>query len=161
MRANFERSALTETIVSILRGVNSEISYQTLANGTRVSIEQIKKSLPSAQRILAGEGILFGRVTGFGLRRLTDQDTARKSEQRKRRMFNQGKYGLKELGTIKEFERLSSADQLLVTTNRTVFSLTLKELSRPMQAPPEPKADPPLPSAENLINLHKSKGSAA
>lgn len=155
MPMNFERSPLTDSLVHILRAVNGEVSYETLAKQAKIDKARMKAVLPSARRILKGEKILFGCITNFGLRRLVDGDKVRKSEDNKKRMARAAGRAIRELGTIEAFDRLSNIDQLVVTTNRSIFNLARSQLmTRPEMRDPPP-AMPQAPAVENLVRIGK------
>lgn len=122
MALNFERSPDTDAVVNVLRGCNSEISYTEAAKRAGLGLPRLKAVLPSARRSLASEGILFGVITGEGLKRLTDQDKVRKPEAFKRRVMRGAGRELKHLTTIADFGALSKTDQHSVTLNRTILN---------------------------------------
>jgi hypothetical protein len=145
---NFERSPDTEAVIIALRGVNEEATYEGLAKQANLRLPRLKEVLPSARQILRREKILFGTITGVGVKRLADTDKVRKSEHNKKRMANAAKRGIKELDTIEHFELLIPIDQLTVTTNRTIFHLTRQQLKA------MPKAEPPTTTTtESNANL--------
>lgn len=155
MSLTFERSEHTEAVVKILRKVNGEASYMTLASQSKLPVARLKSVLSSARRILKRDKILFGVVIGQGLKRLSDQDKVVKSESTKKRMARTADRGIKDLETIEQFERLSQTDQLKVTTNRTILNLTRQQLRVKAVPPPEPMATPEIPNVTTLARLHK------
>lgn len=148
MPLNFERSFLTETAVFILRGVNDEITYQGLAHRAGVTIERIKTVIPSARRILQNEKIIFGVITGVGLKRLGEADKARKTEVVKQKIARAAGRGEKEAAMI-DMEKLPSSDQLMVTTNRTIFHAIRRHALV--------KADPPSTDTSKIIRLEATR----
>jgi hypothetical protein len=139
MNLNFTRSPQTEAIVKALRGVNGEISYKTLASAADVTVTRCKTLLASARRVLLKEKIAFGTVHGFGLRRMGDGDKVIKSEADKKKMGRVAKRGIKNLASIEAFDRLEPRQQLVVSTNRTIFALTWDHT----QTKPQPQDPPP------------------
>lgn len=144
---NFTRTPETDAVVKVLHGVNGEISYQTLAMSAGLTIPRLKTLLGSARRILLKEKIAFGTIQSFGLRRLGDSDKVAKSEDDKKKMGRVAKRGIKNLASLEAFDRLEPREQLTVTTNRTIFSLTIdhsvtkpKPQEQPTAAPETNKA---------------------
>jgi hypothetical protein len=152
---NFERSPDTEAVIIALRGVNEEATYQGLAKQANMSLLRLKSVLRSARQILRREKILFGTITGVGVKRLADTDKVRKSEDNKKRMANAAKRGIKELDTIEHFELLIPIDQLTVTTNRTIFHLTRQQLKAMPKAEPVPASSTTASNADLAANLVK------
>jgi len=149
----FKRSQLTESVIDLLKGVNDDVSYSELAKRAKVTVPDLKKVLPSARRILLDENILFEPITGYGLQRLTDEGKVGKSEKNKRRLRSGSKRSLKELSTITEYDKLSPADQIKTTINRTLFEIILRE--------PEPVKEELTPTdvklSNNIISIPKLK----
>jgi hypothetical protein len=150
----FERSPDTEAAVVALRGINELTSYETLAKRAGLKVARLKGVLPSARRILRAEKMLFGIERGIGVRRMADLDKVRKSEDTKKRMSRTAKRGIKELETIEHFELLAPPDQLVVTTNRTIFHLIQQQsgVKNAAIAAASPTAAP-TGLAENLVKL--------
>lgn len=153
----FERSPDTNTIISLLRGCNDEISYYELARQSGLPIQRVKSVLPSARRALRIEsGVLFGVVRGEGLRRLTDADKVRKPEYFMKKVFRGAGRELKDLSTISDFCRLSKNDQQSVTTHRTVLNVMRQQASmKTVEIEPEKITSNPSP---NITALLKTRG---
>lgn len=142
----FERSKETDLLVTALRGVNRSVSYEALCQQTGLTLGQMKKVLSSARVILKGENILFDTEWGVGLVRLTDAEKVQQSGKRKRRIYNQAKYGTQDLNTIENFGALSNSDQLTATTDRTIFRLTMDNTRAARRRKETPKvASSPIP----------------
>jgi hypothetical protein len=152
MSLTFDRSPDTNDVLEVLRGVNDEISYKDLAKKTSLTIARVKQVLPSARRMLfAQDGTLFGCIWGEGLKRMTDQDKARKPEAFKKRVFRGAGRELKHLESI-EISRLSKADQHMTTTNRTILELMRREAQVRSEPPPPTQTAPkPLPDMKRLV----------
>jgi hypothetical protein len=157
MHIIFTRSQDTESVVKILRSANREISYETLAAATNLTIPRLKSLLPSARRILLKEKISFGTIRSFGLSRLDDSGKATKSEDDKKKVGRAAKRGLKNIESIETFDRLGTREQLVVSTNRTIFSLTLNH-SRTTPQPPKETAVPETnEAAARIVRLQKDR----
>jgi hypothetical protein len=156
MPMNFERSLLTETVVLILRGVNDEISYQQLAKLAGTSVDRVKTAVPSAKRILANEKIEFGVIHGQGLKRMGEVDKAHKTEANKKRIGRAAGRAEKHAARIK-LDALPPAEQLMVTTNRTVFGFMRRQARVKPEEPQTKAAAAPSTDTGALIKLVKSK----
>lgn len=153
MNPTFARSPETEAVAKTLRGVNGEISYKTLASAAGVTIPRCKTLLASARRILLKERVSFGTIRSFGLRRLADADKVVKSEDDKKKMGRVAKRGIKNLASIEAFDRLEPRQQLVVSTNRTIFALTLDHTRTKPQPQDPPPAAPETTSAAAAVAL--------
>lgn len=129
--ATFERSADTDKIIEVLRGVNDEITYSELASRTRLSRTRCKQLLRTARKALMKDKIVFGVEIGVGLARLADGDKVHLAARRKRHIGREAHRGIKEIETIEQFDKLSGADQIMATTNRTIFSLMKQQARSP------------------------------
>jgi hypothetical protein len=157
MDANFERSPDTDRIVKVLRGVNQEISYSDIAKQAQLSVLRTKQVLGSARRILRNsEKLMFGTVIGWGIKRLSDDDKVRKSGDNRKRLARTAGRALKELDTIQAFDRLPATDQLVVTTNRTIFTLSRQQLlgASPIARPATPNAAEP--NTRKLVRIGRT-----
>jgi hypothetical protein len=117
----FERSATTIKLCEILRTVNGSIGYQTLTSATGTTLGKLRPALQSARAILEKEKIAFAVERGHGLRRLSDSETVQSTEKFKQKLRSTSKRGLKRLGAVSEYSKLSSADQMTATLARTLF----------------------------------------
>lgn len=154
MPINFERSADTDAAINVLRGVNHEIAYIEAARRAGLGLQRFKAVLPSARRALSNEGILFGVITGQGLKRLTDADKVKKPEAFKKRVFRGAGRELKHLATISDFGALSKADQHSVTLNRTVLNAMRKSAAVKSDEAEKPVASPqPIPNVALLASF--------
>ena len=122
MPLTFERSPDTDAVISVLRGVNEEISYADAAKRAGLAVPRMKSVLLSARRALRSEGILFGTIIGEGLRRMTDADKVKKPEAFKKRVMRGAGRELKDLETIADFSALPKTSQHSVTLNRTILN---------------------------------------
>lgn len=157
MNPSFERSPDTDRVITALRGVNQEVTYGDLAKLASLSTPRTKAVLTSARRALRKEKILFGTIVGYGLKRLNDEDKVGKSEANKKRMMRAAGRAIKEIETIQAFDRLSPSNQVVVTTNRTIFAMTRQHLTAsPKAAPPQP-TEAPSTNTENLIAMRKGR----
>jgi len=118
-----ERSVDTDKTVDALRGVNNEISYESLCAATGLPMARQRQVLASARRILEKEGILFGAMWKIGLRRLFDSDKVVQSEHTKKRIGRAASRGVKRLDTISDYDKLSKNEQQTAAINRIVFSV--------------------------------------
>ncbi len=148
----FERTATTLACVSLLRGVNGEITYTTICGQLKLPLETIRGSLSSARRALEKEHIAFGVIRGVGLYRLNDSETARSSSKFVRQINRTAGRGKRRLGAIADFDKLSNADQLEATLNRTLFETVRKHTRMGATAP---KAEPA--AVPNLIAIVNRK----
>lgn len=156
MHATFERSPDTQAVIMVLRGVNQEISYANLSSAANMSLDRTKSVLPSARRILRNESkILFGTVTGWGLKRLSDFDKVRKSESNKKRVRNAAGRALKELETLEKFELMPPSDQVTVTTNRTIFAMIRQHTGATPKPATDARKPPEAPHVDNLVQIGK------
>lgn len=154
MPMNFERSLLTESVVSILRGVNDEITYQALARRANVSIEQVKSVRNSAQRILAKEKIEFGVITGIGLKRLNEIGKAHALPARQKRL-GRAAGRLEKAAARINTEQVPPAEARMVTTARTVANLIKRAaFSKPDEPEPNP-VEPPSTDTSKIVQLGK------
>lgn len=154
MQQMFQRSPETEAIVAVLRGVNLDIAYGEIARQTKLPLERMKELLSSARRVLRNEGIMFGTVRNYGLRRMGDREKVQKSEDNKKRISRAASRALKEIDTIEAFELLPPVDQLVVTTNRAIFSLT-RQQAKTKATEPLRAAATSEPNAQNILALAK------
>lgn len=155
MALTFERSPDTDAVISVLRGINSEISYADAAKRAGLGVPRLKSVLPSARRALASEGILFGTITGEGLRRLSDQDKVKKPEAFKKRVMRGAGRELKHLGTISDFAALGKTEQHSVTTNRLLLN-TIRQSAAVKPDKIAPTASPkPMPNVALLTGSKK------
>lgn len=155
----FERSPDTDATITALRGINELTSYDTLAKRAGLRVHRLKAVLTSARRALRAEKMLFGIERGIGVRRMADLDKVKKSEDTKKRMSRTAKRGIKELETIEHFELLQPTDQLVVTTNRTIFHLTRQQLSVKAVPPPPPNAKVDTAGlVQNLVEANRTGG---
>jgi hypothetical protein len=121
MPMSFERSPDTESVINVLRGCNSDITYFDLSKRAGLGVGRMKQVLASARKALSREGILFGVIYNVGLKRLTDHDIVKKPEAFKKRVFRGAGRELKDLGKINDFGALSKTEQHSVTLNRTIL----------------------------------------
>lgn len=126
----FERSLATEATVVVLRGVNDEITYDEGARRAELPRSTFIAVLPSAQRILERENIVFGRIKGIGLRRLSESERAKKTEADKKKLMRASSRAGKHAAQI-DMTKLAPREQLMVTTNRTIFSLLHRVTNTP------------------------------
>jgi hypothetical protein len=155
MPMNFERSLLTETIISFLRGVNDEITYVAIAQHAGVTVKRMKSSLPSARRALERENIEFAPIHGLALRRMNEIAKAHKSEAYKQRISRAAYRAEKHAAAI-DLERLPPSDQVMVTINRTTFSAIRRQAQAKVEAVEVPKVEAPSTDTSNLVNLIKN-----
>jgi hypothetical protein len=153
----FERSPDTDAAISVLRGINDEISYADAAKRAGLGTPRFKCVLASARRALRSEGILFGVIRGEGLRRLTDQDKVKKPEAFKKRVMRGAGRELKDLSTIADFGALGKTDQHSVTLNRTILNAMRQSASvKPDKI--TPTASPqPMANVAVLASMKKKK----
>lgn len=153
----FEKSAMTQKLYDILRATNQDISYEALALAAGKPISAIRSALDSARRSLEKDKIVFSTVRGVGLRRLTDGEKVQSTEAIKASIRRTSKRGLKRLNSVSEFQRLSNADQLTATINKTMFEAIRSHTSRAKSA--SPAAPLPLPDISKLTTAN-AEGSA-
>lgn len=152
---NFQRSSDTEAIATALRGVNSEISYLALANQAALTVDRLKSLLPSARRSLQRERILFGVITGVGLRRLGEMEKVELSTAAIRKTSRAAKRGVKILDTITNFEQLPPTQQVTASINRTCLHATIRECTVSVRAPTKTVAVTDSMIADNVSRLVK------
>lgn len=155
MPMNFERSLITEALVSILRGVNDEISYEAMAKRAHTTIEEVRSVSQRARRILLNEKIEFAPIHGKGLKRMNEGAKAYKTEANKKKLGRAANRAEKHAARI-DLSQLPPAEQLMVTSNRTVFGL-MKRQSRLKPDAKQPTSPPPSTDTTNLVNLAKKK----
>jgi hypothetical protein len=148
---NFERSLLTESVVSILRGVNDEITYQGLAKRAETTVERTKAVLASARRILANEKIEFGVIVGEGLKRLVEIDKAHALPAVQKRLGRAAGRLEKKAARI-NLDKLPPAEARMVTTARTVASVIKRHA---FAKPDEPEANPVEPPSTDTSKIVK------
>lgn len=156
MPISFERSADTDAVIVALRGCNNEIGYAELAKQAGLTLARTKQVLSSARRAIRSEsGVLFGTITGVGLRRLSDADKVKKPEAFKKRVFRGAGREIRDLSTISDFGNLSKPDQHSVTTNRTVLNV-LRQQSLVKAEPKKAETAPqPMVDTAKLIQMKK------
>jgi len=159
MAINTDRSPDTQAVVDVLRGVNGEILYKDLARRASLSLARTKSVLTNARRILQGDNILFGTMTGIGLKRLTDEDKVRLPRNDFKKLKRAARRARKKSETIDNFDQLSLVNQTQVTTDRYLFSLIEGQAEsqlKPAAPSTKPVVEAPeMPTAENLIRLKK------
>jgi len=150
-----ERSADTDAVIIVLRGINFESSYESMATQAGLTTIRFKAVLGSARRILQNEGIWFGTIHKYGLRRLFDEDKVKKPESFKKKIIRGVNRELKCLSSISNFGALSKTDQHSVTTNRTVLNVISQQAKvRPEQ--PKIKITPqPMVDSQRLLSAKK------
>lgn len=157
MPLTFERSVDTDALVTVLRGVNDEISYRDLARQAGLSLPRTKQVLRSARRALRAEsGILFGCIVGQGLKRLTDSDIVKKPETFKKRVFRGAGRELKDQSLIANFGGLQKAEQHASTTNRTILNVIRQQANVKIEPPKEKLAPQPMADVSKLIPKKKA-----
>ena len=157
MNPIFARSPETEAVAKTLRGVNGEISYQTLAASAGLQIGRLKQILSSARRILLKDKIAFGVIQNYGLKRLGDSDKVVESRADVKKLRRAAKRGKKKLSTIESFERLTPREQLVATTARTIFSLTESNASTDLEAGEVTVAEAPRPAEASAAIVRLGK----
>jgi len=108
---------------AVLRAVNNEMDYKTIAKQAELSLKRTMNVLNSARRILRNEKIHFGAIRGVGLHRLSDDDKVKHPESFKKRVDRGAKREEAVLDSISDFEGLSQTDRHSVTTNKTILNL--------------------------------------
>jgi hypothetical protein len=156
MPMNFQRSLLTETVISVLRGVNDEISYEAGAARAQTAVHLFKSVLPSARRILAAEKIEFGVVIGQGLKRLAEVDKAHKTEANKKKIARSAGRAEKHAARI-DLDKLPLAEQRMVTTNRTIFRMTRRNALAKPDEPAKNAVEPPSTNTDKLVQLSNQR----
>lgn len=155
MKGSFERHPDTQAVVDCLRGVNGEISYSEIAKTVKLTTGRLKSVLPSARRVLSKEKIMFGTIIGVGLRRLSDQDKVKKSETNKKRIGRSASRAFHELETVEHMELLPPREQVMATTNRTLFWVTRQQCNAKPPKEAEKVTPAALPDVQKIISLKK------
>jgi hypothetical protein len=146
----FETSAVTQQLYHLLRGVNDEIAYERIEQDAGHPLAEIRGALSSARRALErDEKIVFATVKGVGLRRLTDGEKVRSTEKIKATIRRASKRGVKRLDTVTEFGKMSNADQLSATINRTIFE-AVRDHTTPAATARQAAAPPALPDLSRI-----------
>lgn len=149
--STFTRSSETAAIVSLLRGTNGSVSYDTIISYSSISAElgrpldKLRGAISSARRILENEKIVFAVERGIGLRRLSDSEVVKSSEQMKASIRRAAHRGSRRLDAVAAPELLDNKTQLAMVTNRTIFNAI-----EAAATPESPKAEvvaekPPVP----------------
>ena len=124
----FARSKLTAQLCQLLRETNQDISYRRLDAETGQTFDRLRSPLYNARRYLErDEGIVFAPVFGVGLRRLTDQEKLESSKAFNKAIRRTAIRGVTRVNAIQEPDKLSNADQLTVTIQRTIFEAVQRE----------------------------------
>ena len=155
MPMTFERSKDTEAVVTILHGVNDEISYSSLARQADLSVKRVKAVLASARRILLSGNVMFGVLRGQGLRRLDALGKKACAPARKKKLARGAARALKESYSITpvEFETLANIMQLEVTTDRLIFNIIRSQAMTKTIVPKEPFAPPVVPDIASIVRM--------
>jgi len=140
-RSMFERSAETERLIDILRGVNDEISYANASRLAGFAIHGGTPALTSARRHLETQhGIVFDCVRGVGLRRLGDVEKVTSTARHARSIRRTAKRGTTRIGAIENFAALPLKEQLQATLRATQFEFARQAVSaKQVEAPPDVK----------------------
>ena len=128
----FEKSAATQSIFTILKGVNGEVSYEVIVAATGLPLDKLRGALTSARRALEREKIVFATVRGVGLRRLGDGEKVRSTERIKASIRRSSKRGIRRLDAVDDVTALAGPDQISATINRTLFE-TIRSHTSPAQ----------------------------
>ena len=156
MVMSFERSPDTGAVMTVLTGVNDEITYQDLARRSGLGLRRVKEVLASARRGLLSKDILFGTIRRVGLKRMAPTDTVKASEAGKKKAGRLFKREIRKLDTVKDTQGLSNVEQIQLSTNRTAFHYAQQAMLAKPPAPPRPTVNAPeMPQAANLVRLKK------
>lgn len=145
----FEKSATTQLLYTLLKGVNGEIAYERLVEATGKPLHEIRSALASARRSLERDRIVFATVRGVGLRRLSDGEKARSTEAIKKSIRRASGRGIRRLNAIENPAMMSNADQLTATINRTIFEAIRSHTAPAAAATPAEKS--PVPDVHSLL----------
>src|SRR5262245_28711617 len=114
-----ERSPDTEAVITVLAGVNDEISYGELARRAKLSVKRTKEVLASARRHLWKRHVLFGVIRGVGLKRLDAKGTLRDSDDTKKKLYRGSRRGIRKMDTANErLHELTPSEQVQFSINR-------------------------------------------
>lgn len=124
----FTRSKLTEQLCQLLRETNQDISYARIETETGKDLDKFRAALYNARRYLErDEGIVFAPVPGVGLRRLTDEEKLESSKTFNKTIRRTAIRGVTRVNAIQEPDKLTNADQLTLTIQRTIFEAVQRE----------------------------------
>ena len=158
-RATFERSAEVDFMVRELRGVNQEISYETLLNKLEGEFDKeftnsrFKGIIHSSKRILTRDtpGIEFGCLRGWGLRRLREGEKGDKNNARFRHIGNQAKEIQNTLAHT-DIEVLTPTEHLL-HSSQGIIAASITQHARIKPPPPKEPVNPPTVDTQKIIDM--------
>lgn len=143
-RPDFKQSEETISLIKALRGVNQEITYDSLSGMVGFPVSGATPALGSARRNLErNESIVFTTLRGQGLRRLDDTGKVDSTDRHARTIGRTARRGRKRLSVVDNFAGLTKEKQLKSTLRMTQFEFAQQAVSSkvPAALPAVPKLD--------------------